>query len=52
MLKKSQDKKRKTSSSTNLFLKVNEKNNKINLKLSLNMYVPKQMGVLTSPKAY
>jgi len=29
------------SSTTNLFLKVNEKSDKINLKFALNMYVPK-----------
>ena len=51
MLKKSQEKKKKTSSSTNLFLKINEKNEKINLKFALNMYIPKPMGVLASPKA-
>jgi hypothetical protein len=51
MMKKVQDKKKKMSSTTNLFLKVNEKNDKINLKFALNMYVPKPMGVLASPKA-
>lgn len=50
MMKKSQDKKKKMSSTTNLFLKVNEKNDKINLKFALNMYVPRPMGVLASPK--
>ena len=50
MLKKSVDKKKKLSSTTNLFLKVNEKNDKINLKFALNMYVPRPVGVLASPK--
>jgi hypothetical protein len=50
MMKKSQDKKKKLCSTTNLFLKVNEKNDKINLKFALNMYVPRPVGVLASPK--
>lgn len=50
MMKKVHEKKKKMSSTTNLFLKVNEKNDKINLKFALNMYVPKAMGVLASPK--
>lgn len=52
MMKKSQDKKKKLSSTTNLFLKVNEKNDKINLKFALNMYVPRGVAGsgLASPK--
>lgn len=50
MMKKVHEKKKKMSSTTNLFLKVHEKNDKINLKFALNMYVPKPMGVLASPK--
>jgi len=49
-MKKSVDKKKKMSSTTNLFLKVNEKNDKINLKFALNMYVPRPVGVMASPK--
>ena len=48
MLKKSHPQKKKTSSTANLFLKVNDKTDKINLKFALNMYVPR---VLASPKA-
>lgn len=51
MIKKVQDKKKKMSSTTNLFLKVNEKNDKINLKFALNMYVPKPVAILASPKS-
>lgn len=47
MLKKSQPQKKKPSSTANLFLKVNDKTDKINLKFALNMYVPR---VLASPK--
>lgn len=50
MIKKGQDKKKKTSSTSNLFLKVNDKQDKINLKFALNMYVPKPVGILMSPK--
>ena len=50
MLKKMQEKKKKNSSTANLFFKVNEKNDKINLKFALNMYVPKTTGILVSPK--
>lgn len=50
MIKKVQDKKKKASSSANLFFKVHEKNDKINLKFALNMYVPKTTSLLTSPK--
>lgn len=50
MMKKVQDKKKKAPSTANLFLKVNEKNDKINLKFALNMYVPRTSGVLASPK--
>lgn len=50
MMKKVQDKKKKTPSTANLFLKVNEKNDKINLKFALNMYVPRTSGILASPK--
>ncbi len=50
MIKKGQDKKKKMSSTTNLFLKVNDKNDKINLKFALNMYVPRPIGVLATPK--
>lgn len=48
MLKKAHPQKKKPSSTTNLFLKVNDKTDKINLKFALNMYVPR---VLVSPKA-
>ena len=50
MMKKVQDKKKKAPSTANLFLKVNEKNDKINLKFALNMYVPRTSGILASPK--
>ncbi len=50
MIKKVHEKKKKLSSTANLFLKVHEKNDKINLKFALNMYVPKPMGVLASAK--
>ncbi len=51
MIKKVQEKKKKTTSTANLFLKVNEKSDKINLKFALNMFVPKQTGILVSPKS-
>ena len=50
MIKKVQDKKKKTTSTANLFFKVNDKNDKINLKFALNMYVPKTTNLLVSPK--
>ena len=50
MLKKTTDKKKKNASSTNLLLKVHEKNDKINLKFALNMLVPKTRTVLVSPQ--
>jgi hypothetical protein len=51
MIKKVQEKKKKTTSTANLFFKVNEKSDKINLKFALNMYVPKPAGILVSPKS-
>lgn len=51
-MRKSQDKKKKVSSTANLFMKVNEKNDKINLKFALNMFVPKSTNILISPKGH
>lgn len=50
MIKKVQEKKKKATSTANLFFKVNEKSDKINLKFALNMFVPKPAGILVSPK--
>jgi hypothetical protein len=50
-MKKSSDKKKKAPSTTNLFLKLNDKADKINFKLALNMLIPKTVSLLNSPKA-
>lgn len=51
MIKKPQDKKKKPTSTANLFFKVNDKNDKINLKFALNMFVPKPTNsILSTPK--
>ena len=50
MLKKTSDKRKKNSSSTNLLVHVHEKNDKINLKFALNMLVPKTRAILVNPK--
>jgi len=50
MIKKVQDKKKKLSSTSSLFIKVNDRTDKLSLKFALNLCVPKPTPISINSK--